>query len=42
MKQVRVVDAVLCDRDGTLVEDVPYNGDPARVVAAAKAQLGKA
>ena len=32
MKQVRIVDAVLCDRDGTLVEDVPYNGDPARVV----------
>jgi len=26
------VDAVLCDRDGTLVVDVPYNGDPARVV----------
>jgi histidinol-phosphate phosphatase family protein len=25
--------AVLFDRDGTLVEDVPYNGDPARVVA---------
>lgn len=24
--------AVLFDRDGTLVEDVPYNGDPARVV----------
>jgi histidinol-phosphate phosphatase family protein len=24
-------DAVLLDRDGTLVEDVPYNGDPARV-----------
>ncbi|MCC2274456.1 HAD-IIIA family hydrolase [Streptomyces sp. ET3-23] len=23
---------VLFDRDGTLVEDVPYNGDPARVV----------
>lgn len=23
--------AVLLDRDGTLVEDVPYNGDPARV-----------
>jgi histidinol-phosphate phosphatase family protein len=23
--------AVLFDRDGTLVEDVPYNGDPARV-----------
>ncbi len=26
--------AVLLDRDGTLVVDVPYNGDPARVVAA--------
>lgn len=25
------VAAVLFDRDGTLVEDVPYNGDPARV-----------
>ncbi|MEE6261991.1 HAD-IIIA family hydrolase [Plantactinospora sonchi] len=24
-------DAVLFDRDGTLIEDVPYNGDPARV-----------
>jgi histidinol-phosphate phosphatase family protein len=24
--------AVLLDRDGTLVEDVPYNGDPQRVV----------
>jgi histidinol-phosphate phosphatase family protein len=24
-------DAVLFDRDGTLVEDVPYNGDPQRV-----------
>jgi histidinol-phosphate phosphatase family protein len=24
--------AVLFDRDGTLVEDVPYNGDPRRVV----------
>ncbi len=24
--------AVLFDRDGTLVEDVPYNGDPGRVV----------
>jgi D-glycero-D-manno-heptose 1,7-bisphosphate phosphatase len=22
------IDAVLCDRDGTLVVDVPYNGDP--------------
>jgi D-glycero-D-manno-heptose 1,7-bisphosphate phosphatase len=27
----RSIDAVLCDRDGTLVEDVPYNGDPALV-----------
>lgn len=26
-------DAVLFDRDGTLVVDVPYNGDPANVVA---------
>ena len=25
--------AVLLDRDGTLVRDVPYNGDPGRVVA---------
>lgn len=25
--------AVLFDRDGTLVVDIPYNGDPARVVA---------
>jgi D-glycero-D-manno-heptose 1,7-bisphosphate phosphatase len=24
-------DAVLFDRDGTLIRDVPYNGDPARV-----------
>jgi HAD superfamily hydrolase (TIGR01662 family) len=24
-------DAVLFDRDGTLIEDVPYNGDPGRV-----------
>jgi histidinol-phosphate phosphatase family protein len=27
----RPVDAVLFDRDGTLVVDVPYNGDPTRV-----------
>ncbi len=27
----RQVAAVLLDRDGTLIEDVPYNGDPARV-----------
>jgi histidinol-phosphate phosphatase family protein len=26
------VDAVLFDRDGTLVVDVPYNGDPGRVL----------
>jgi histidinol-phosphate phosphatase family protein len=26
------VAAVLCDRDGTLIEDVPFNGDPGRVV----------
>ena len=25
-------DAVLVDRDGTIIEDVPYNGDPERVV----------
>ena len=27
-----VLEAVLLDRDGTLVVDVPYNGDPDRVV----------
>ena len=30
--------AVLLDRDGTLVEDVPYNGDPARVIPIAGAR----
>ncbi|MGI5336204.1 D-glycero-alpha-D-manno-heptose-1,7-bisphosphate 7-phosphatase [Streptomyces sp. CA-181903] len=30
----RLPAAVLFDRDGTLVRDVPYNGDPARVVPA--------
>ncbi|HEX7255821.1 MAG TPA: HAD-IIIA family hydrolase [Gaiellaceae bacterium] len=30
--------AVLLDRDGTLVEDVPYNGDPGRVVPVAGAR----
>jgi histidinol-phosphate phosphatase family protein len=25
--------AVMCDRDGTLIEDIPYNGDPALVSA---------
>ena len=36
-------DAVLFDRDGTLVVDVPYNGDPDRVelVPTARAALGK-
>jgi histidinol-phosphate phosphatase family protein len=28
----RPIEAVLCDRDGTLVIDVPYNNDPERVV----------
>lgn len=28
---LRQVSAVLFDRDGTLVEDVPYNGDPEQV-----------
>ncbi|MFB9447292.1 HAD-IIIA family hydrolase [Dactylosporangium vinaceum] len=28
---MNVFDAVLLDRDGTLIEDVPYNGDPALV-----------
>jgi histidinol-phosphate phosphatase family protein len=31
VEEPRRLDAVLCDRDGTLVEDVPYNGDPAQV-----------
>lgn len=30
--------AVLFDRDGTLIEDVPYNGDPSRVVPRAGAR----
>ena len=28
----RPIEALLCDRDGTLVIDVPYNNDPERVV----------
>lgn len=28
---LRSIDAVLCDRDGTLVVDVPYNRDPEQV-----------
>jgi histidinol-phosphate phosphatase family protein len=31
-RPARRPDAVLLDRDGTLVVDVPYNGDPERVV----------
>ena len=31
MDESPAIDAVLCDRDGTLLVDVPYNGDPARV-----------
>jgi HAD superfamily hydrolase (TIGR01662 family) len=31
-------DAVLFDRDGTLVTDVPYNGDPGRVALAPEAR----
>lgn len=27
------IEAVMCDRDGTLIADVPYNGDPALVTA---------
>ena len=30
--------AVLLDRDGTLVDDVPYNGDPDAGAAAARAR----
>jgi len=29
----RGIEAVLCDRDGTLIADIPYNGDPALVTA---------
>jgi histidinol-phosphate phosphatase family protein len=32
------IDAVILDRDGTIVEDVPYNGDPAQVRPAEGAQ----
>lgn len=41
MTHPRRLGAVLFDRDGTLVVDVPYNGDPARVrpVPAARAAL---
>ncbi|MBA2637635.1 MAG: HAD-IIIA family hydrolase [Solirubrobacterales bacterium] len=38
-----MLQAVLLDRDGTLVVDVPYNGDPARVepMPGAAAALGR-
>ncbi|MEV5353607.1 HAD family hydrolase [Streptomyces sp. NPDC052693] len=41
MNPARPVKAVLFDRDGTLVEDVPYNGDPGlvRPVAGAREAL---
>lgn len=32
-KPLGTIRVVVFDRDGTLVDDVPYNGDPARVVA---------
>jgi histidinol-phosphate phosphatase family protein len=32
MATSRRIDAVLCDRDGTLVVDVPFNDDPSRVI----------
>lgn len=35
-----MIRGVLFDRDGTLVHDVPYNGDPARVVAVDGARAG--
>src|SRR5690606_25930464 len=43
----RLVTAVLMDKDGTLVEDVPYNVDPARIrlapgAPAALRRLGRA
>jgi histidinol-phosphate phosphatase family protein len=36
------VEGVLCDRDGTLVVDVPYNGNPERVVPLPGVALGLA
>jgi histidinol-phosphate phosphatase family protein len=43
MQDRALVRAVLFDRDGTLVEDVPYNGDPAlvRPVPGAAAALSR-
>ena len=42
MEERRPVDGVLCDRDGTLVADVPYNGNPERVVPLPGVALGLA
>ncbi|MFI9201151.1 D-glycero-alpha-D-manno-heptose-1,7-bisphosphate 7-phosphatase [Streptomyces sp. NPDC053048] len=42
MNRGRAPAAVLFDRDGTLVEDVPYNGDPRRVVPVAGARTALA
>ncbi|GAA2518422.1 HAD-IIIA family hydrolase [Pilimelia columellifera] len=39
MTSGRRFDAVLFDRDGTLIVDVPYNGDPARVTPVPGARL---
>jgi histidinol-phosphate phosphatase family protein len=43
VRPARAVDAVLLDRDGTLVHDVPYNGEPDRVepVPGARAALDR-
>lgn len=43
VRPTRLFDAVLFDRDGTLVRDVPYNGDPARVepVPGAREAVGR-
>ena len=40
MRRSQAVEAVLFDRDGTLLIDVPYNGDPAAVRPVPGARLG--
>ena len=40
MEESRAFEAVLCDRDGTLVRDVAYNGDPALVEPLAAVAAG--
>jgi histidinol-phosphate phosphatase family protein len=42
VEESRPVEGVLCDRDGTLVVDVPYNGNPERVVPLPGVALGLA